>query len=410
MRIKSYFAATVDEAMDRARRELGSEAMLMNSKKTELELRSLGAYEVVFAVPPEAERVTEISPAKQSSKMAVAAVQAESRGASNDLVRELAELRKQIETVKRSVDRRPAGSTNAGTILSPEGNELVARLTGADLSDELAVELATAIENRLARESTGSIGSRAEYSLEAGLRAECEQRLRFSPVLQASSSAPRAVVFVGPAGAGKTTTLIKLALRYGLRARMPLQLLSLDTLRIGGWEQLASYARIAGIPCQPVHTPAGLSQAFGEHANKKLLMIDTPGISPSDEAQSRALAHGIAAHRDLLEVHLVLSAAVLPRIQLAAIERFAAFAPAKLIFTHLDEVESPGPMLETALRSGLPLSFLARGQQVPEDIDEASLDRVLGSLANRQPSSSVSASHGILSAALQTTRRIASAA
>ena len=57
MRIKSYFAATVDEAMDKARRELGSEAMLMNSKKTELELRSLGAYEVVFAVPPETERV-----------------------------------------------------------------------------------------------------------------------------------------------------------------------------------------------------------------------------------------------------------------------------------------------------------------------------------------------------------------
>ncbi len=411
MRIKSYFAATVDEAMDKARRELGSEAMLMNSKKTELELRSLGAYEVVFAVPPEAERLTEISPAKQNTKAAALATAPEPHAGSNDLVRELAELRKQIETVKRSVDRRPSVSSNTGIVLSPEGNELVARLTGADLSEELALELATAIEKRRTREAaSGSPASLSEDSLEAALRSECEQRLRFSPVLQASPSAPRAVVFVGPAGAGKTTTLVKLALRYGLRARLPLQLLSLDTLRIGGWEQLASYARIAGIPCQPIHTPAALSQAFAEHGSRKLLLIDTPGISPADEAQSRTLAHGLAAHRDLVDVHLVLSAAVLPRIQLAAIERFAAFSPTKLIFTHLDEVESPGPMLETALRSGLPLSFLARGQQVPEDIDEASLDRVLGSLASWQTSFSANSLSGLLSAAGLSTRRVASAA
>ncbi len=68
---------------------------------------------------------------------------------------------------------------------------------------------------------------------------------------------------------------------------------------------------------------------------------------------------------------------------MASIERFSAFGPAKILFTHLDEVDSPGPVLETALRAGLPLSFLTRGQQVPEDIDEASLDRVLGSLAER---------------------------
>jgi flagellar biosynthesis protein FlhF len=66
---------------------------------------------------------------------------------------------------------------------------------------------------------------------------------------------------------------------------------------------------------------------------------------------------------------------------LAAIERFAAFAPSKLLFTHMDEAQGNGPVLETALRSGLPVSFLANGQQVPEDIEEASLDRLLGSLA-----------------------------
>lgn len=378
MRIKSYFAATVDEAMDKARRELGPEAMLMNSKKTELELRSLGAYEVVFAVPPEAVPISEIQPIKVAPKSAaVAANNVDSHDSSKDLVRELAELRKQIETVKRSVDRRPVALTNCGVTLGADGNEILARLMGADLSEELAMELAGGVEARYARDDSPSSPS----SLEAALSAECEQRLRFAPNLPIATATPRAVVFVGPAGAGKTTSLVKLALRYGLRGRLPLQLLSLDTLRIGGWEQLASYARIAGFPCQPVHSPAALSQAFAEFGQKRLLFIDTPGFSPSDEGQRRSLAAGLASHRDFVEVHLVLSATVLPRIQIATIERFAAFGPAKLLFTHLDEVEAPGPMLETAIRAGLPISFLSRGQQVPEDIDEANLDRVLGTLA-----------------------------
>jgi flagellar biosynthesis protein FlhF len=191
---------------------------------------------------------------------------------------------------------------------------------------------------------------------------------------------PRIVLLAGPAGTGKTTTLVKLALRYGLRARQPLQLLSLDTLRIGGWEQLACFARIAGLPCQPVHTPAALDQAFAEFSQKKLLLIDTPGFSPGDESQSRSLAAWLATHRAFVEVQLVLSAAARPSCNLSAIQRFAPFAPSKLLFTHMDEAESYGPVLETALRSGLPISFLANGQQVPEDIEEASFDRLLGTL------------------------------
>jgi len=370
MRIKSYFASSVGEAMEKARRELGADAMLMNSKKTEIELRSLGAYEVVFAVPPEAVRAAEI-PAQTA---AAPAAPPESSSGGNDLARELAELRKQIETVKRSVDRRPMSLPVAAMALSVNGAELAARLSAADFSGELALELASAIENR--RAQNGSL------TVEAALRSECEGRLKFAPSLGASTAAPRAVLLAGPAGVGKTTTLVKLALRYGLRARLPLQLLSLDTLRIGGWEQLASYARIAGIPFQPLHTPAALDQALAEYSEKKLLLIDTPGLSPAGEMQSCALAGWLTAHRPFAEVQLVLSAAAQPRINLAMIERFAPFAPAKLLFTHLDEAESPGPLLETALRAGLPVSFLAAGQQVPEDIEEASLDGIFGTFGS----------------------------
>jgi flagellar biosynthesis protein FlhF len=372
MRIKSYFADSVTEAMDQARRELGPEAMLMDSKKTELELRSLGAYEVVFAVAPEEVGPAEIRPFK--SPPSAVAVPLEGGVGGHDFSRELAELRKQIETVKRSVDHRPT-VLQKGTALTAEGAELAGRLTAVEISEGLAFELVEAAEIRRAHEGPITAG------LEAALRAECEQRLRFSPSLGLAGAGPRAVLLAGPAGTGKTTTLVKLALGYGLRARQPLQLLSLDTLRIGGWEQLACYARIAGLPCQPVHTPAALDQAFAEHRQKKLLLIDTPGFSPADQAQSRGLAAWLSAHREFVEVQLVLSAAARPSSNLAAIERFASFAPSKLLFTHMDEAQSNGPVIETALRSGLAVSFLANGQQVPEDIEEASLDRLLGPFA-----------------------------
>ncbi len=375
MRIKSYFADSVTDAMEQARRELGSEAMLMDSKKTELELRSLGAYEVVFAIAPEEARLSEIRPFKSPQAAApIYRALVEARVAGDDFAHELAELRKQIETVKRSVDKRPA-APQKGSTLSADGAELVRRLTAAELSEDLALELVAAAETRHGREEP------AAASLDAALRAECEQRLRLSPSLGLAGAEPRIVLLAGPAGTGKTTTLVKLALRYGLRARQPLQLLSLDTLRIGGWEQLACYARIAGLPCQPVHTPAALDQAFAEHSQKKLILIDTPGFSPADSAQSHSLVAWLASHRQFIDVQLVLSAAARPSGNLAAIERFAPFAPSKLLFTHMDEAEGCGPLLETVLRSGVPVSFLANGQQVPEDLEEASLDRLLGSLA-----------------------------
>jgi flagellar biosynthesis protein FlhF len=184
------------------------------------------------------------------------------------------------------------------------------------------------------------------------------------------------VLFAGPAGAGKTTSLIKLALRYGLRAGVPVQILSLDTLRVGGWEQLASYARITGLAFDVIHHLSAFGQALAECRNKKLILIDTPGFSPAELQETPELATWLA-RETAVEVQLVLPAVLRPRVAQRAVERFAAFRPSKLLFTHFDEVEAPGGVLEVAIRSGLPISYLADGQQIPEDIHQASKARLL---------------------------------
>ncbi|HMJ61284.1 MAG TPA: hypothetical protein VK493_05945 [Bryobacteraceae bacterium] len=366
MRIKSYFAGSVQEAIESARAELGSDAMLLHSKKTEWELRSLGAYEVVFGVSaaPASYQAESVAPA------AIVADQPDELVRSSEVVKELADLRKQIETVRRSVVRHGrAAPASAGSV---EAEGICARLVAADFSEELAGEIAEAVE---ARPSAGQPMGRLALAerFDTALAAELERRLRVDAPFGSDARQARHILFAGPAGAGKTSSLVKLAIRYGLRARLPLQILSLDTLRVGGWEQLAAYARIAGLAFDVVHNPGLLGDALAEYKGKKLILIDSPGFSPAEAGDMPELPAG-------LEVHLVLPATLGAKAALRTLARFETFQPAKLLFTHVDEMETPGALLEVAMRSGLPVSFLANGRQIPEDIQEASKAELLAPL------------------------------
>ena len=90
------------------------------------------------------------------------------------------------------------------------------------------------------------------------------------------------------------------------------------------------------------------------------MLIDTPGFSPADLANNRNLAASLAAHRELVDVHLVLSAAVLPRVQLAAIERFSAFGPPRFCLPISMKWRARVPCLKPRLRAGLPIPFIPR--------------------------------------------------
>ena len=388
MRIKSYFADSVQEAIEKARVwNWAPDAMLMNSKKTEPELRSLGAYEVVFGVPygPAIEKKM-----NRLAASAPAASQGHPPAPGNDLARELADLRKQIETVKRTVGRRAPNNHGASIGCGFETEEIRARLLAADFSEDLAAELAESIECQPPGGARGSalVGEESRPSVEwinTAISAELARRLRIAPELGTGGSKKRVVLFAGPAGAGKTTSLIKLAIQYGMRARIPLQILSLDTLRVGGWEQLASYARIAGLAFDVIHTVPGLDQALAEYRSKQLILIDTPGFSPADTLDGSDLAVWLGREPSV-DVQLVVPAVLRQKIIERTLERFAAFRPAKLLFTHLDEIESMGTVISIAIRADIPISYLSDGQQVPEDIHEASAARILESFGTaRQP-------------------------
>jgi flagellar biosynthesis protein FlhF len=372
MRLKSYFADSLQAAIDQARNDLGPEAMLVSSRQTSSDLRDLGSYEVVFGV----DGATTPLPSKTD-----AARQAETLAGSNAVLRELAELRKQMESFAHSINR--AQHARAAEPLPPELARVFDRFVSTGFSEELAREIIDSVSRRLPTDRSDPFNREL-------LRATVEQELsgRFSvdSRLVEEGAETRAVMLVGPPGAGKTSTLVKLALNYGVRAQRPIHLMSLDTLRIGGCDQLQRYARILGAILQPLDTPAALQAAILNRSAPGLTLIDTPGFASAEAADLRQLA--LAARNLPIEVHLVLPAYTRLDSAVRISQRFAVFHPTRLLLTHMDAAAGPATSIELAIKTALPLSFFGTGQQVPEDLKEADKAALLSEMTPRERAAS----------------------
>ena len=383
MRIKSYFANSVQEAIDKARMELGPDTMLISSKQADRELKDLGSYEVVFGVAQQAAETPSIPFGTKSGG---------SQTSNSDIIlRELAELRQQIGSFRQSMTRSTMARDNQS--LAPEFSSIFDRLTSAGFATDLAQELTEAVGLRARPHAEGSHRMIRDHRdifardlLDAVLDEEIRSRFEVAPSLGVAGQSSTVVMFVGPPGSGKTSSLVKLGLQYGLKKRRPLHLVSLDTLRIGGWDQLSAYARISGVDFKPLQDFSQLDSVLD---NEGLTLIDTPGFAKAEEQDAEILAR---AARDLpLEIHLVMPAYVSLPVAQETWKRFAKFNPSKLLLTHTDATEGPASVIEFAMRSALPLSFLSNGQQVPEDIEEASQTRLTEQLLPRTRAVSVAA-------------------
>ena len=388
MKLKSFFAGSVEAALGLAREELGADAILVNSRQAPPEAKHLGAYEVVAAwMPGEARPAgTAAEPARTPGEGQTRG-QAAPVGADESLCREVAGLRRQMDRMRRAVWHSGL-SRGQAVALAGAGADVLPSLLEADIDPPLAHEIAACVQARMAGDPLLGSGwaplDAAEPSeqLRSALRAEIGRRFSVDPALGGAGSGPRVVALVGPPGAGKTTTLAKLAVARGLPSRRPIVLLSMDTFRIASIEPLRTYAAILGVGFQAVATGLALQQALQEHRNKDLILIDSPGFGPRDMEAAGELATALGAHPKV-DVHLVLAATTKSADLTSAVDRFEIFRPSKLLFTHVEETGSFGPAFSEAARTAKPISFLATGQQVPEDLKEAAKDQVIDLILER---------------------------
>jgi len=253
---------------------------------------------------------------------------------------------------------------------SAEASDAYASLSAAEVSPELAREIILGAESRLSE-----MGAKSRSAFRSALAEQLEARIKVQPALGRGEARPRIVALVGPPGCGKTTTLVKLAVNYGLAARRPVLLLSIDNYRVAAAEQLRSYSAILGVGFQLVETVAALAQALSENRGKELVLLDTPGLGPAEVPGYSTLAQFLSTREDI-DTHLTVSCSMKPADLSRVMDRFEVFRPQRILFTKLDETGSYGPIVNECVRTGKALSFFTNGQRIPEDLEAAVKSRV----------------------------------
>ncbi len=188
--------------------------------------------------------------------------------------------------------------------------------------------------------------------------------------IQLKQDKPTVVALIGPTGMGKTTTLAKLASQYALFEKKKVGLITVDTYRIGAVEQLKMFAEIAHLPLSIVFSPQEISAALAAYADCDLVLVDHAGRSYKHQEHMDELARFIAAIRPD-ECHLVLSATTKFKDLEKIIERYQEVFFNRLLFTKLDETSIYGALYNILKLKRIPLSYLATGQGVPDDIEIA---------------------------------------
>lgn len=369
MQLKRFKGKELPEVVRQVREELGPEAVILHTKAARPRglLRFLGGagVEVVAAVDQEAGSGASAGdlprlPGPGRSRLATGgsrpSIPSAAEGVGADAYREeVAQLRNLLI--------RFSGARALPSTLAP----FYAWLIENGVEDELAFRFLQTIA------PTNAQGR--SLSAEA-LGQALDERVTGMIRTAGATIPPRGVTlaFVGPPGAGKTTTLSKLAVHAHVTGVTP-NILSFDGVGLGATRQLDTLSTLLGLPYALAVTPDDVARPFGREAAGGLTLIDTPGVSPRDAAGIRSVGELLHAARPA-EIHLVLPATTKTDDAMAVVRACAPLEVTHLAFTKLDETTTYGSILSIAILSKLPLSYLATGREVPNDIQPATAREV----------------------------------
>ncbi|MBU1223929.1 MAG: flagellar biosynthesis protein FlhF [Gammaproteobacteria bacterium] len=376
MNVKRIVAKTSREAMRQLRDLLGPDAVILSNRAVEggVEVLALPAEDIAAMTPPvvEAPRTApppraeeprapwvEPEPAVTFKRRLIERVAVPSEDGSQlaqSVISEIKTLHMRLESQLADLTWRDLPGRD------PAGATVMRDMLAAGFSATLAREL---LENQ---------PKGGEEQARAWMRNTLMKRLQVIQSENELLESGGVFALMGPTGAGKTTTTAKLAARFVVRhGADKLALLTTDSYRIGGHEQLRIYGKILGVTVHAVRDAADLRLALSELRNKHTVLIDTVGMSQRDRAVAEQVEMLCQAGKPIKRL-LMLNATSHGDTLDEVVQAYRTRGLDGCILTKIDEAASLGPALDCAIRHQLNVHYLATGQRVPEDLH----------LANRQ--------------------------
>ena len=427
MTINKFQGKTESEAIEKAKKEMGPDVVIMSVKtvKPKGVFRALKGilYEVTAALEEnEADKVhppvqTEAALSMQQMKKpesinlaadeniripAVAAnslderagrvlkqlrqqedttdhVQMQQQTSSSAIEERLDSLQSLLEDRISAEKKNQEDGIGAANDHAQEGFSFVKMLSQTLLDNEVDEKYANQILDEL--EKISNKGSNIDYIL-SHIYQKLVLKFGQPKPIEFQGSKPTVAFFIGPTGVGKTTTIAKVASRYKVDEGKKVAFLTADTYRIAATEQLRTYANILDMPLTIVYSSEEIQDAVRNLSEYDLILVDTAGFSHKNAAQCedvKKLIGGLSAGNKT-EVYLVLSATTKYRDLQDMCNIYRTFADYRLIFTKLDETSCYGNLLNIHLYSGADLSYATYGQNVPDDIEVFDTQKIVKKL------------------------------
>jgi flagellar biosynthesis protein FlhF len=400
MNIKTYQAATMQDALQAIKAELGPDAVILSTKQHPQGKSRLGykMVEVTAAIDIEVTRVC--VPANRSAVLREKPVVL--NPPKTLTARPFGEvLRASLDGDSPAIPLKHAAGPSHAEMNRPEDNwqslhdelnRIRERLDSRERSSteqrpcpqELLPYYERLLENGLEIKTVqGLLHEMRTHIVRDASDAGIQQALQRTIIGQVKASGPllstedrkKTVILVGPTGVGKTTTIAKLAAHYRQHERRSVALITLDTYRIAAVEQLRMYADLIGVTTDVALTRGDAVRCIARRNDADLILVDTAGRSPGDRAGMTEV-HDMLSLNHPVEVHLVLSATTRERDLIQYTNHYLGIPFNRLLFTKLDETTGVGGAFDLMRKTGVPLSYFSVGQRVPEDLEVARPERL----------------------------------
>lgn len=382
MQIKKYLAATLKEASQKMKDELGDEAVVLSTRIIEGDPRygNKRMFELTAGLEEELDRIENSKPKPDGKASRQEKSSGQSATDEHDFAEELKKLTEKIYAAKNKVQtetqetkklpsesKKPVKSKSPGkdSDLERELKEVVETLFYREVQKKIIVTIVEQI-----KKYTGFLH---RSNMDSYVMSSIASMIPTGTFEIPKSTKSKVIGLVGPTGVGKTTCIAKLAIISKILHNLDIGLISVDTYRLGAIDQLKIFSEVSNIDLLVAYTPDEIPKLLNSFKKKDVVFIDTAGRSQNNtESLKKTKVFLDAANAD--EIFLVLNSTAGSKNLQDVMEKYKILDYKSLIFTKLDEAASYGNILNAVTNYNIPIKFLTNGQTIPDDIIAADAD------------------------------------